>query len=172
VADAEANGRAPRRIALLGVRGAGKTTIGAKLAAGLGVEFFELDRLVEAEAGMALGEIFATHGEGYFRRLEVAALRRLLAEREASCSRRAAASSRTPKLGAAGRARNDRVAPCEHARALEPRRPPGRSSPDGGASGGEGRSFAACSRAARRSIVERATASTPRGSVSTVASSF
>jgi len=80
VADAEANGRAPRRIALLGVRGAGKTTIGAKLAAGLGVEFFELDRLVEAEAGMALGEIFATHGEGYFRRLEVAALRRLLAE--------------------------------------------------------------------------------------------
>jgi XRE family transcriptional regulator, aerobic/anaerobic benzoate catabolism transcriptional regulator len=80
VAAAESGGREPRRIALLGVRGAGKTTIGAKLAASLGLEFFELDRLVEAEAGLSLGEIFATHGEEYFRRLEVTALRRLLAE--------------------------------------------------------------------------------------------
>ena len=80
VAEAEAgNGRSARVIALLGVRGAGKSTIGARLAARLRREFFELDRLVEAEAGMPLAEIFATHGESYFRRLEVAALRRLLA---------------------------------------------------------------------------------------------
>jgi XRE family aerobic/anaerobic benzoate catabolism transcriptional regulator len=80
VAAAESGGREPQRVALLGVRGAGKSTIGAKLAAVLAVDFFELDRLVEAEAGLSLGEIFATHGEEYFRRLEVAALRRLLAE--------------------------------------------------------------------------------------------
>jgi XRE family transcriptional regulator, aerobic/anaerobic benzoate catabolism transcriptional regulator len=80
VADAETDGAPARVIALLGVRGAGKSTIGPKLAARLGVEFLELDRLVEAEAGLSLAEIFATHGEAYFRRLEVAALRRLLGE--------------------------------------------------------------------------------------------
>jgi XRE family aerobic/anaerobic benzoate catabolism transcriptional regulator len=66
------------------VRGAGKTTIGAKLAADLGVEFLELDRLVESEAGLSLADLFATHGEEYFRRLEVAALQRLLAERRSA----------------------------------------------------------------------------------------
>jgi XRE family aerobic/anaerobic benzoate catabolism transcriptional regulator len=79
VAEAEAaTVRSVGVVALLGVRGAGKSTIGPRLAARLRVEFFELDRLVEAEAGMPLAEIFATHGESYFRRLEVAALRRLL----------------------------------------------------------------------------------------------
>lgn len=66
-------------IALLGVRGAGKSTIGKELAARLQVEFAELDRLVESEAGLSLADIFATHGEAYFRQLEVAALRRFLA---------------------------------------------------------------------------------------------
>ena len=80
VAEAELDGSQPRLIALLGVRGAGKSTIGAKLAARLGFDFLELDRLVEAEAGLSLPELFAIHGERYFRRLEVAALRRLLAE--------------------------------------------------------------------------------------------
>jgi len=81
IARAEGEAVAPRVVALLGVRGAGKSTIGAKLAALLGVEFLELDRLVEAEAGLSLPEIFATHGERWFRRLEVEALRRLVAER-------------------------------------------------------------------------------------------
>jgi XRE family aerobic/anaerobic benzoate catabolism transcriptional regulator len=81
VGEAEAEGGGAIVIALLGVRGAGKSTVGRKLAARLGVGFLELDRLVAAEAGLSLAEIFATHGEGYFRRLEVAALRRLLAER-------------------------------------------------------------------------------------------
>jgi XRE family aerobic/anaerobic benzoate catabolism transcriptional regulator len=84
VAEAERDGSQPRLVALLGVRGAGKSTIGAKLAARLGVDFLELDRLVEAEAGLSLAELFATHGERYFRRLEVAALRRLVAERRSA----------------------------------------------------------------------------------------
>jgi XRE family aerobic/anaerobic benzoate catabolism transcriptional regulator len=84
VAEAESNGAAPRIIALLGVRGAGKSTIGPRLAAHLGVDFLELDRLVEAEAGLSLAEIFATHGEEYFRRLEVVALHRLLAARRSA----------------------------------------------------------------------------------------
>jgi len=84
IAAAEDEAAPPRLIALLGVRGAGKTTIGAKLAANLGVEFLELDRLVESEAGLSLADLFATHGEEYFRRLEVAALQRLLAERRSA----------------------------------------------------------------------------------------
>jgi len=67
-------------IALLGIRGAGKSTIGTRLATRLNLPFFELDRLIEAEAGLSLAEIFAFHGEEYYRRLEVEALRRLLRE--------------------------------------------------------------------------------------------
>ena len=81
VAEAERDGASPRIVALLGVRGAGKSTIGPRLAARLGTDFLELDRLVEAEAGLSLAEIFATHGEQYFRRLEIVALHRLIAER-------------------------------------------------------------------------------------------
>ncbi|MBK7858746.1 MAG: helix-turn-helix domain-containing protein [Archangiaceae bacterium] len=65
-------------IALLGLRGAGKSTVGKALAVRLAVPFFELDRLVEAEAGMSLAEIFAIHGEAYFRALELRALERFL----------------------------------------------------------------------------------------------
>jgi XRE family transcriptional regulator, aerobic/anaerobic benzoate catabolism transcriptional regulator len=80
VAEAEAETRPPPcLVALLGVRGAGKSTIGPKLAARLGMPFIELDHRVEEEAGLSLSEIFATHGETYFRRLEVDALRHLVA---------------------------------------------------------------------------------------------
>lgn len=66
---------APRRlIALLGLRGAGKTTVGRKLAKKLRVPFVELDRRIEDAAGMALREIFSLHGEDYYRRLEREAL--------------------------------------------------------------------------------------------------
>jgi XRE family aerobic/anaerobic benzoate catabolism transcriptional regulator len=71
-------GEKPTTIALLGIRGAGKSTIGTRLAARLNLPFLELDRLVEAEAGLSLTEVFALHGEEYYRRLEVEALRRLL----------------------------------------------------------------------------------------------
>src|SRR5262245_12732491 len=66
-------------VALLGLRGAGKTTIGRKLARRLHVPFVELDRRVEEAAGLSLAEIFALHGEDYYRRLERETLEALLA---------------------------------------------------------------------------------------------
>src|SRR5262245_18837145 len=75
---------APRaaRIALLGLRGAGKSTLGAKLAQALGTPFIELDREVEKEAGTSLGEVFALYGQDAFRRFERRALERVLGENE------------------------------------------------------------------------------------------
>src|SRR5262245_47418161 len=67
-------------IALLGLRGAGKTTIGRRLARRLHVPFVELDRRVEEAAGLTLAEVFALHGEQYYRRLERATLEQVLAE--------------------------------------------------------------------------------------------
>jgi XRE family aerobic/anaerobic benzoate catabolism transcriptional regulator len=58
------------RIALVGLRGAGKTTLGQRAAEALGVPFVELDREVERASGMELSEIFASHGQAMFRRLE------------------------------------------------------------------------------------------------------
>jgi len=69
---------APKVISLLGLRGAGKSTVGRLLAERLGRPFVELDRLVEAEAGMTLPELFAIHGEEYYRRVELLALKRFL----------------------------------------------------------------------------------------------
>jgi XRE family transcriptional regulator, aerobic/anaerobic benzoate catabolism transcriptional regulator len=74
-------GSAPQRrerIALIGLRGAGKTTLGSALATVLNRSFHELDREVEREAGMQLAEIFELHGQAGFRRFERAALERLL----------------------------------------------------------------------------------------------
>jgi len=68
-----------RPIALLGLRGAGKSTLGAKLAQALDVPFVELDREVEKEAGAPLGEVFAMYGQDAFRRFERRALERVLA---------------------------------------------------------------------------------------------
>jgi XRE family transcriptional regulator, aerobic/anaerobic benzoate catabolism transcriptional regulator len=69
-------------IALLGLRGAGKSTLGARLAGSLKLPFVELDREVEKEAGAALGEVFAMYGQEGFRRFERRALDRVLAENE------------------------------------------------------------------------------------------
>ena len=57
-------------IALLGLRGAGKSTIGPKLATRLALRFVELDAAIERAAGLTLSEIFQIHGESYYRRLE------------------------------------------------------------------------------------------------------
>jgi len=70
------------RVALIGLRGAGKSTLGAKLAQALGVPFVELDREVEKEAGAKLGEVFALYGQDAFRRFERRALERVLDENE------------------------------------------------------------------------------------------
>src|ERR1019366_9278208 len=69
----------PRKVvALLGLRGAGKSTLGPEVARRLGVPFFELDALVAREAGMPLATIFEMHGEAWFRRLEHDVLRGFL----------------------------------------------------------------------------------------------
>src|SRR5262249_21753148 len=67
-------------IALIGLRGAGKSTIGPKLAGRLGLRFVELDAAIERAAGLTLSEIFQIHGEGYYRRLERETLMALLAQ--------------------------------------------------------------------------------------------
>jgi XRE family aerobic/anaerobic benzoate catabolism transcriptional regulator len=63
-----------RRIALLGLRGGGKSTIGALLAERLGVPFIELDREIEKRSGTSLSEIFDMFGQETFRRAEREAL--------------------------------------------------------------------------------------------------
>jgi XRE family aerobic/anaerobic benzoate catabolism transcriptional regulator len=70
------------RVALIGLRGAGKSTLGRLLAAERGVPFLELDREVERQSGMELAAIFELHGQAGFRRAERAALERLLADRD------------------------------------------------------------------------------------------
>lgn len=79
IASLVADEAGPRGVALLGLRGAGKSTLGRRLAAALGVEFVELDQRIEERAGLSLAEIFAIHGESYYRRLEVQALEELVA---------------------------------------------------------------------------------------------
>ena len=62
------------RIALIGLRGAGKSTLGALLARNLGVPFIELDREIERESGTSLGEVFDLYGQSAYRRYERRAL--------------------------------------------------------------------------------------------------
>lgn len=67
-------------VALLGLRGAGKSTVGAELAERLGLRFVELDAEIERAAGLSLGEIFELHGGSYYRRLEREVMMSLLAD--------------------------------------------------------------------------------------------
>ncbi|MEP7206651.1 MAG: helix-turn-helix transcriptional regulator [Casimicrobiaceae bacterium] len=70
------------RVALIGLRGAGKTTLGKALAAWLGTRFVELDVEIERDAGMSLAEIFMLYGQAGFRRIERSCLDKLLRARE------------------------------------------------------------------------------------------
>jgi shikimate kinase len=73
--------RAPR-VVLVGPPGAGKSTIGRKLARELGVELYDTDAGIERETGRTIPEIFAEDGEPEFRRIEERVVRRaVLAER-------------------------------------------------------------------------------------------
>jgi XRE family transcriptional regulator, aerobic/anaerobic benzoate catabolism transcriptional regulator len=79
----EAHGKSSDgRVALVGLRGAGKTTLGRRAAEQLNMPFVELDREVERASGMELSEIFATHGQGMFRRLERQCLETVVARFE------------------------------------------------------------------------------------------
>jgi len=71
---------AHKPIALLGVRGAGKSTVGAAIARKLRMRFVEVDQEIEAATGLALGDVFTLHGEAYYRRVEREVLTRLLAD--------------------------------------------------------------------------------------------
>jgi XRE family transcriptional regulator, aerobic/anaerobic benzoate catabolism transcriptional regulator len=71
---------APEKVALVGLRGAGKTTVGMALAERLAVSFVEVDAKVEEEAGMTLAEIFQLRGEAHYRNLETQVLEALLSE--------------------------------------------------------------------------------------------
>ena len=66
-----------QRVALIGLRGAGKSTLGAQLAAQRGVPFIELDREIEREAGTSMNEILLLHGQAGYRRYERRALFRI-----------------------------------------------------------------------------------------------
>jgi shikimate kinase len=61
-------------LVLVGVRGSGKSAVGAELARRLGWRFVDLDVEIEARAGRSIIEIFASAGEGEFRRLETETL--------------------------------------------------------------------------------------------------
>ncbi|MFQ5816542.1 MAG: shikimate kinase [Terriglobia bacterium] len=80
-----------RLLFLVGFMGSGKTTVGSLLAARLGWKFVDLDEQIEQHLGRSIPQIFAEHGEPYFRQVESALLEEVLAEAE-----------RTPTVAALG----------------------------------------------------------------------
>nr|WP_291849894.1 helix-turn-helix transcriptional regulator [Bradyrhizobium sp.] len=69
-------------IALIGLRGAGKSTLGRMLAKKIGWSFVELNKEIETQNGLSVAEIIALYGQDGFRRMEQAALTQLLARKE------------------------------------------------------------------------------------------
>lgn len=79
VAASPLTGRASR-IALVGLRGAGKSTLGARLAESLAVPFIEVDREIERDLGVTLDSVFALYGQDAYREAERRALERIVAQ--------------------------------------------------------------------------------------------
>lgn len=79
---AESRDARHRRIALIGLRGAGKSTLGRALAAAEGIPFVELNAAIEQEAGASLSEIHSLYGQAAYRRYEMRALERVLREHD------------------------------------------------------------------------------------------
>ena len=67
-----------RSVVLVGMMGAGKSSVGRRLAARLGIPFIDADAEIETAAGMSITDIFAKHGEPYFRAGEARVIARLL----------------------------------------------------------------------------------------------
>ena len=88
VLSGQASGAAAQRgmsfagIALIGLRGAGKSTLGKMLARKIGWNFVELNKEIEAQNGLSVAEIIALYGQEGFRRMEQAALGQLLARKQ------------------------------------------------------------------------------------------
>jgi len=71
-----------RRVALVGLRGAGKTTLGGALATELRLPFLELDREIERDAGISLSEVFSLYGQAGYHRIERQCLERIIQSNE------------------------------------------------------------------------------------------
>jgi XRE family aerobic/anaerobic benzoate catabolism transcriptional regulator len=82
--EAGASANRARRVALIGLRGAGKSTLGAALAARLQMPFIEIDKMVEQEYGAPVATLFEVYGQGTFRRYERECLQRIVAEFDAA----------------------------------------------------------------------------------------
>jgi XRE family aerobic/anaerobic benzoate catabolism transcriptional regulator len=76
------DGARRKRIALIGLRGAGKSTLGAMLAKELGVPLVELNREVVRETGLPVSEVIALYGLPAYRRIELRVLERVAREQE------------------------------------------------------------------------------------------
>jgi XRE family transcriptional regulator, aerobic/anaerobic benzoate catabolism transcriptional regulator len=71
-----------KRIALIGLRGAGKSTLGGMLAKHINAPFIELNRAIERETGLPVSEMFALYGQAGYRRIERRCLERVLSEND------------------------------------------------------------------------------------------
>jgi XRE family aerobic/anaerobic benzoate catabolism transcriptional regulator len=71
------------RVALIGLRGAGKSTLGRLAGERLGWPFLELNKEIEAQTGLSIAEVFSLYGQEGYRRLELAALEQVLARKGA-----------------------------------------------------------------------------------------
>jgi len=71
-----------KRVALIGLRGAGKSTLGWRLAKELQTPFIELDHEIEKDAGMSLADIFSLYGQAGYRAIEKGTLERVIGEHE------------------------------------------------------------------------------------------
>jgi XRE family aerobic/anaerobic benzoate catabolism transcriptional regulator len=70
------------RVALVGIRGAGKSTLGSRLSEEMKIPFIELDQEIEKDTGMPLGEIFSLYGQAGYREIEKRLLERVVHEHE------------------------------------------------------------------------------------------
>ena len=75
-------GARTKRIALIGLRGAGKSTLGSQLAKELHLPFVELDKEIERDAGISLSEVFMLYGQSGYRRIERRCLEKIIQAHE------------------------------------------------------------------------------------------